>query len=144
MAWSNWATRTVPDKAVFTVFGAILIASALFISLSDKSQEFESLHAVRIRGIAQAEGFAEGIGYSTDTVQLVLDDAVARGLAKSRTGGRVHGYMLTPDGPSRHDQLVAARYAGRKRRSGGGLRSTSRSQSRVQGGNYEVSDRGRR
>lgn len=71
VAWSNWATRTVPDKAesaggivvvgvqsgiaagaaaggatfgiggvttVFTVFGIVLIASALFISLSVKSQ----------------------------------------------------------------------------------------------------------
>jgi hypothetical protein len=96
VAWSNWATRTVPDKAVFTVFGVILIASALFGSLSVKSQDFETLHAVRIQGIAQADGVAEGIGYSTDTVQLVLDDAVARGLAKSRTGGRVQEFGAQP------------------------------------------------
>lgn len=70
-------------------------------------EEFETLHAVRIRGMARPEGVAEGIGSSTDSVRLVLDDAVARGLAKSRTGGRVEGYMLTQDGRTRHEQLLA-------------------------------------
>lgn len=70
-------------------------------------EEFETLHAVRIRGMAQPEGVAEGIGYSPDSVRVILDDAVARGLAKSRNGGRVQGYMLTADGRVRHDQLLA-------------------------------------
>lgn len=68
-------------------------------------EEFTVLHALKVRGMSTAEPLAQGTGIAQAEVQKVLDDAVARGLARSRTGGRVEGYMLTGDGRQRHVTL---------------------------------------
>lgn len=68
------------------------------------TEEFGVLHALRVRGLSTAEPLAEATGIAQSEVQKILDDAVARGLARSRTG-RVHGYMLTGDGRERHSAL---------------------------------------
>ncbi|MBV6755106.1 MarR family transcriptional regulator [Rhodococcus opacus] len=70
-------------------------------------EEFDVLHRLRVSGLATAEPLVQGTGHSRQTIQSILDDAVARGLAKSRTGGRVEGYMLTSQGRERHTELRA-------------------------------------
>ncbi|MEU2001650.1 MarR family transcriptional regulator [Rhodococcus sp. NPDC019627] len=70
-------------------------------------EEYDVLHRLRVRGLATSEPLAQSSGLAHQTVQRILDDAVARGLAKSRTGGRVEGYMLTSAGRERHTELHA-------------------------------------
>ena len=71
------------------------------------TDEFGVLHALKVRGMSTAEPLAEGTGITRIAVQQILDDAVARGLARSRTGGRVQGYMLTSGGQQRRAALQA-------------------------------------
>ena len=71
------------------------------------TDEFAVLHALKVRGMSTAEPLAEGTGIPRLSVQQILDDAVARGLARSRTGGRVEGYMLTGQGQQRRSALQA-------------------------------------
>lgn len=68
------------------------------------TEEFGVLHALRVRGLSTAEPLAEATGIPQSEVQKILDDAVARGLARSRNG-RVQGYMLTGAGRERHAAL---------------------------------------
>ncbi|WP_213576027.1 helix-turn-helix domain-containing protein [Rhodococcus sp. USK13] len=68
-------------------------------------EEYDILHRLRVRGLATAQPLTQSTGHSRQTIQSILDDAVARGLAKSRTGGRVEGYMLTSTGRERHTEL---------------------------------------
>ncbi|GGL16003.1 hypothetical protein [Nocardia jinanensis] len=70
-------------------------------------EEFDSLHGLRIKGMTQPEHIASATGLDPAVVREVLDDAVAQGRARSRTGGRVQGYMLTSAGRERHDELRA-------------------------------------
>jgi hypothetical protein len=69
------------------------------------NEEFSVLHALKVRGMATAGPVSESTGIPQLEVQTILDDAVARQLARSRTGGRVEGYMLTKDGRERHSSL---------------------------------------
>lgn len=69
------------------------------------TQEFDVLHALKVRGLARAAPLSESVGRPAAEVQVVLDDIVQRGLAKCRTGGKVQGYMLTADGRRRHLEL---------------------------------------
>lgn len=68
------------------------------------TEEFGVLHALRVRGLSTAEPLAASTGIAQAEVQKILDDAVARGLARSRSG-RMQGYMLTGEGRDRHSQL---------------------------------------
>lgn len=69
------------------------------------TEEFAVLHGLRIKGMSTAGPVSVASGVGQREVQAILDDAVARGLARSRTGGRVEGYMLTGPGRERHRQL---------------------------------------
>ena len=69
------------------------------------TDEFEVLHALKVRGLAAAEPLTESVNRPVSEVQGLLDDLVDHGLAKCRTGGKVQGYMLTADGRSRHLEL---------------------------------------
>jgi hypothetical protein len=70
------------------------------------TEEFDVLHALRVRGLCAAEPLAESAGLSEDAVRAVLDAAVAGGLANQRSG-RVEGYLLTGAGRERHAELHA-------------------------------------
>lgn len=65
------------------------------------TEEFGVLHALHVRGLTTAGPLAESTGTPQSEVQKILDDSVARGLARS-CNGRVHGYMLTAGGRERH------------------------------------------
>jgi DNA-binding MarR family transcriptional regulator len=77
-------------------------------------EEFEVLHGLKIRGLSKAGPLAESTGITTPEVQKILDDAVARGLARSRTG-RVEGYMVTAAGRQRHAALWAGEVTAQER-----------------------------
>lgn len=64
-------------------------------------EEFAVLHALRIRGHSSTEPLAVTTGIHDVEVQHILDDAVARGLARSRTNARGVAYMLTQSGRDR-------------------------------------------
>ncbi|WP_213575639.1 hypothetical protein [Rhodococcus sp. USK13] len=72
------------------------------------AEEFDVLHGVRIKGMAQPEEIASAIGLNPSLVERVLDDAVDKEHVRKRSGGRVQGYMLTVKGRKRHEELRAA------------------------------------
>ncbi|MBD0860357.1 MarR family transcriptional regulator [Gordonia sp. zg691] len=72
------------------------------------AEEFDALHGLRIKGMTQPEEIAVATGLDAGLVERVLDDAVEKGNARKRTGGRVQGYMLTAPGRERHAELRAA------------------------------------
>lgn len=71
----------------------------------NENDEFEVLHALRIKGMTQPEEIAESTGLEVDLVTDVLDAAVENERARHRTGGKVQGYMLTAAGRERHQSL---------------------------------------
>ncbi|WP_439031258.1 MarR family transcriptional regulator [Gordonia terrae] len=81
------------------------------MSYTDKD-EFEVLHALRIKGMTQPDEIAEATGLDVDLVTEVLDTAVEREQARKRSGGRVQGYMLTAGGRTRHEDLRGAHVPG--------------------------------
>ncbi|MBC2637607.1 MULTISPECIES: MarR family transcriptional regulator [unclassified Rhodococcus (in: high G+C Gram-positive bacteria)] len=76
------------------------------MSFSHK-EEFDVLHGVRIKGMAQPEEIATAVGLDPSLVERVLDDAVEKEHVRKRSGGRVQGYMLTAKGRERHEELRA-------------------------------------
>lgn len=74
------------------------------------SEQFNVLHALRVRGLCNIDGLAETSGVPTATIQLVLKDASQREAAKERTG-RVAGWMLTKTGREEHSRLHAEHVA---------------------------------
>lgn len=69
--------------------------------LRGDDNEFQVLHALRVRGFATPAAVAESTGLSTETVAAVLADTTERGHTKERTG-KVAGFSLTPAGKARH------------------------------------------
>ncbi|MDV6230595.1 PEP-utilizing enzyme [Rhodococcus cercidiphylli] len=63
--------------------------------------EFEILHAIRVRGFASADQIASTTGLRPEDITPVLDAADAAGHVKQRTG-RIVGARLTPTGRARH------------------------------------------
>lgn len=63
--------------------------------------EFQVLHALRVRGFADPAGIAENSGLDQQTVDEVLEQTSSRGHSKKRDG-RISGYSLTPAGKARH------------------------------------------
>jgi hypothetical protein len=69
------------------------------------TEEFEVLHGLRVKGMAQPDDIAAAIGLDRGLVEEVLDGAVENQQARKRSGGRVQGYMLTAAGRERHQEL---------------------------------------
>jgi len=69
------------------------------------------LHALRVKGLAEAEDVAVAIGTAAGEVTNVLDELAADGLAQHREG-RVTGWGLTSAGRAREAELVAEELAG--------------------------------
>jgi hypothetical protein len=68
-------------------------------------EEYDILHGLRIKGMAQPTAVAAALSLDKGIVQEVLDDAVAHGHARANTRGRVQGHMLTSAGRARHEEL---------------------------------------
>ena len=73
--------------------------------VSDPS--FLVLHALRLKGFAEADVLAESAGLETDDVAAHLTTFAESGCVLRRDG-RVSGWALTPAGRQRHGELVAA------------------------------------
>src|SRR5688572_23378511 len=67
--------------------------------------ELAILHGLRVQGMTNVRPLTASTGYAEQDIQRLLDDAVSAGHARSRTGGRVQGYMLTSAGRERHEEL---------------------------------------
>lgn len=65
------------------------------------------LHALRIKGRAAVAGMAAGLAAPEEAVSAALARAESEGLATHRSG-RLAGWLLTPDGRGRWDDLNAA------------------------------------
>ena len=68
---------------------------------------FLVLHALRLKGFAEADVLAESAGMDADDVAGRLSSAATDGHVLRRDG-RVSGWALTPAGRARHTELVAA------------------------------------
>lgn len=64
------------------------------------------LHALRLRGLANAESVAAMTGRAVTEVADLLTVAAGAGLVKERTG-RMSGFTLTPDGRAAHAAGIA-------------------------------------
>jgi hypothetical protein len=73
--------------------------------VSDPS--FLVLHALRLKGFVAAEAVAELTGLDADDVMGHLEAFKDDGLATYREG-RLSGWSLTPDGRTRHAELIGA------------------------------------
>jgi hypothetical protein len=69
--------------------------------LAADGPEFAVLHALRVRGVADAAQVAESSGLPADRVAAVLAGTTSRGHTRERTG-RISGFALTPAGRARH------------------------------------------
>src|SRR5436853_7838420 len=76
--------------------------------VSDPS--FLVLHALRLKGFVASEAVAELTGLDADEVMVHLEAFKDDGLATYREG-RLSGWSLTPDGRTRHADLIAAEVA---------------------------------
>lgn len=71
----------------------------------------EVLHALRVKGLAEADDVATATGLSVDDVTAALEAARADGLAQHREG-RISGWGLTSAGRAEEAELVATELAG--------------------------------
>ena len=74
--------------------------------ITGHSARFLVVHALRLAGIASQDDLADVTGLDPEELSPVLDELVAAGLAKQRTG-RVSGYALTADGRRSHPELLS-------------------------------------
>jgi hypothetical protein len=70
--------------------------------------EILTLHAVRILGYADSPQIAARFDLHTDTVNVQLLDAQARGLVSYSSYAGVTGWSLTDAGKARNEQMLAA------------------------------------
>jgi DNA-binding MarR family transcriptional regulator len=71
---------------------------------------FLVLHALRLKGFAPAPAVAELTGLDEADITATLESLRDNGLAAFREG-RLTGWSLTPDGRTRHTELIAAELA---------------------------------
>ena len=69
---------------------------------------FEVMHAVGVRGIAEADDLANGIGADVEAVTEGLEALAAAGFA-ARRDGRLRGWYLTESGKRHHATQAASR-----------------------------------
>jgi hypothetical protein len=75
-------------------------------TLVEDDSEVQVLHALRVRGFADADKVADSTGLDVARVRDVLARTAERGHTKERTG-RISGHVLTPAGKARHELLRA-------------------------------------
>jgi DNA-binding MarR family transcriptional regulator len=75
-------------------------------STRQTSARFLVVHALRLTGMASQDNLADVTGLDPAELSPVLDELVAAGLAKQRTG-RLSGYALTADGRGLHRDLLS-------------------------------------
>lgn len=71
------------------------------------SPELLVVHALRLKGFADADALAEAAGLSVDEANPILDGLVAAERSRFRDGART-GYSLTKDGRAYGEELLSA------------------------------------
>lgn len=66
-----------------------------------------ALHVLKIKGRASVDEVAASIGTDTDAAAELLSGFASEELVVERTGGRRPGWMLSPTGRARHEDLLA-------------------------------------
>ena len=72
------------------------------------AHDFEVLHAVRLRGVANAEQLGEMTGLSAEEIAAAVETLVAEDVVFERQGRRVSGFALTEGGRAVHAERLAA------------------------------------
>jgi DNA-binding MarR family transcriptional regulator len=65
------------------------------------------LHGLRIKGFAETDVIAEAVGLDDVTVVRSLEQLAEAGLVTRKQGVEVSGWVLTPQGRSEHEKLLA-------------------------------------
>lgn len=68
---------------------------------------FRALHALRVKGMTTPAVAAAVVAAPEDEIGAALGELADEGLVRHRSGGRVEGWSLTPDGKAAHAELVA-------------------------------------
>ncbi len=77
------------------------------MTMTDTDQNLTALHALKIKGRATEAEVASVLGGDTDFATEVLNGLAGEELVVERTGGRRPGWMLSPAGRARHEELLA-------------------------------------
>ncbi len=77
------------------------------MTMATSESTLTTLHTLKIKGRATAEEVQTVLGGDPESVAAILADLGEQGLVIERTGGRRPGWMLSPDGRTRHEQLLA-------------------------------------
>lgn len=77
------------------------------MTMTDTDQTLTTLHVLKIKGRASVEEVAASIGGDVDQASGILSDFADQELVVERTGGRRPGWMLSPAGRARHEELLA-------------------------------------
>lgn len=103
--------ETPPESERSNVEQAVRRCPTRALSLSETDEtttegdsEFLVLHALKVRGLGDAETLSDISGLPVGTVTSVLAETAERGHSKQRQG-RISGHTLTPDGRARHALL---------------------------------------
>lgn len=77
------------------------------MTMATSESTLVTLHALKIKGRATVEEVRTVVGGDADSVAAILADLGDQGLVIERTGGRRPGWMLSPDGRARHEELLS-------------------------------------
>ena len=77
------------------------------MTMTDTDLTLTTLHVLKIKGRATVDEVAASIGGDTDQAAGILGDFSDQELVVERTGGRRPGWMLSPTGRARHEELLA-------------------------------------
>ena len=77
------------------------------MQMTETDQTLTALHVLKIKGRASVEEVAASIGADSEEAAELLNGFAAEELVVERTGGRRPGWMLSPTGRARHEELLA-------------------------------------
>ncbi|WLP88526.1 MarR family transcriptional regulator [Gordonia sp. NB41Y] len=78
------------------------------MSTETSDVEFDVLHALKVKGLANDEALAALTGLDAATLTSTIDRLADAGLVIRRDAGRVSGTMMTPAGREAHERLAPA------------------------------------
>jgi hypothetical protein len=77
------------------------------MTMTEQSETLTTLHVLKIKGRASVDEVAASIGGDADQAAGILSEFADQELVVERTGGRRPGWMLSPTGRARHEELLA-------------------------------------
>jgi len=77
------------------------------MTMTDTDLTLTALHVLKIKGRASVDEVAASIGTDGDRAAQLLNEFAGEELVVERTGGRRPGWMLSPTGRARHEELLA-------------------------------------